>query len=457
MHHLELNGFFEAKIKNGFLVKTQPRFEKEALDIDLTQKLSSWILINGILEPQPEGKNINLITCIRVIPPVTTADTQKGTTMKQPLTLTATAIMVATNLIAGETQTGFRLQEAINNASPGDTITIPPGTYTQPVTIRKALTLDGQGAVFEVQANQPAIQIDTSRPVSLKNLEIQYQPKSKQQKGDSPYAVYTSGGDLLIENCAFKDMSRSGNSPCAVLAAEKSTLNIKNSRFEGFDYTIQFWNESSGNVDNCLIANPGHCGITIGEYSSAILKYNIITGSHYHAVRCTGGKIIANANLIMDNKNRGFYIGNKSSAGTLSNNLMINNSIGISVFANSNMKIENNIILRSGYAGLSLSDTATLDMKDNMIINNERGVTGFSEEKDKEPSVKVTGKNLIYGNTVECEKAELSSRTIRIDPLLNDADSGLFAATADGAKDAGLSDPSELQMLWKKWKAATSR
>jgi parallel beta-helix repeat protein len=384
-------------------------------------------------------------------------DSQKGTTMKRPLTLAAVSILAATNLIAEEPRENFSPQEAINNASAGDTIIIPAGTYTQPVIIRKKITLDGQSVIFKVVANQPAIQIDTSEPVSLKNLEIQYQSKSKPQKGELPYAVYASGGDLLIEDCVFKGSGNSEVSPCAVLAAERSTLHIKNSRFDGFDYTVQLWNGSNGSIEDCLIMNPGHCGITIGDGSSATLKHNIVTGSRYHAIRCTGGKIIADSNLIADNKNRGFYIGNKSATGTLSNNLIVDNGIGINVFAESKLNIENNVILRSSYAGLSIADSAKLDMKDNVIIGNERGLVGFSSEQGREPSIELNGKNLVHGNTVESEKIELSSRTLKIDPLFSDPGTGLFTITEGDAKEMGLTDPTDMQVLWKKWQAAIRR
>jgi len=351
----------------------------------------------------------------------------------------------------------FNLQEAIDNASPGDTIMIPPGTYTQPIVVRKKITLDGKDAVFKVEANEPAIQIETPGPVVLKNLEIQYRTKTKPQKREFPHAVYTSGGDLLIEDCVFKETGRQGASPCAVLATEQSTLQIKNSRFYGFNFTIQFWNGSEGSVEDCLIMNPGHCGITIGRYSVVNLKRNIVTGSRYHGIRCTGGEIIADSNLIAANKNRGFYLGAKSVRGTLSNNLIIDNATGINVYARSDLKIANNIILRSSYAGLDLIDTATLNIEDNVIADNQRGLIGFSGEESREPSISLKGKNLIHGNTVESENIELPSRTRRTTPLFSDPEAGQFAITTSEAKGMGLSNPAEMQTLWNKWQASLTR
>lgn len=374
--------------------------------------------------------------------------------VKRSLIFATASILAATTLpVAAE----FQLQDAIENASQGDTIVIPAGIYTQPLSINKKITLDGQGAILKIEANQPAIQIDTSKPVILKNLEIQYQTKTKPQKDELPYAVYTRGGDLLIENCTFKETGRSGEAPGAVSAIDDSLLHIKNSRFEGFNYTIQFWNKSKGSVEDCLIMNSGHCGITIGDDSEATLQRNIVTGSRYHGIRCTGGEITANSNLIIANRNRGFYIGNKSATGTLSNNLIVDNATGINVFANSKLDIANNVIVNCNYAGLAIADTSTLNVKNNIIASNERGVIGFSAEKGETPSISLRGENIVYSNTTQSEGIKQPSEMAGLDPQFEDPDAGLFTVSASEAKNMGLANPTDMQLLWNKWKKATGR
>lgn len=365
------------------------------------------------------------------------------------LLLSATIFILSTScLFAGDVD----LQELINNASSGDTITIPAGTYTDPITIDKELTLEGLDAVLEVKSNRPAIQIDTSKTVVIRNLKILHQAETKPQQGDRPYAVYISGGDLLIEDCIFKGTGSSAASPCAVLATEKSTLNIKNSQFDGFNFTIQFSGESTGSVEDCLITNPGHCGITIGGGSKVSLNRNIVTGSRYHGIRCTGGEINADSNLVTANRNRGFYLGNKSAFGTLSNNLIIDNATGINVFANSKLSIVNNVIIGSTYAGLAIIDTATVDVENNVIVGNERGIIGFTAEKGETPSIKLRGENIAYDNSTQTEGIKLPSELIGIDPEFKNPESGQFAVKESAAKGMGLTDPEALQTLWAKWK-----
>ena len=221
--------------------------------------------------------------------------------------------------------------------------------------------------------------------------------------------------------------------------------------FPGFEFPVQLWDGAEGNIENCIILNPGHCGITIGHGSSGKVSRNIVSGSRYHAIRCTGGKIEADSNLLIRNRNRGFYIGNRSAVGTLSNNLIVENGIGISIYARSKMEIMNNVILRCTGSGISIIDTADIEIEDNIIAENKTGVTGFSAEKGKEADISIDGKNLLYENATESQDADLPSKTITKAPEFSDPDAGLFKSSI---KSMGLTAPNVLQELWKKWQAA---
>ena len=74
---------------------------------------------------------------------------------------------------------------------------------------------------------------------------------------------------------------------------------------------------AKGSITGCLVSNPGHCGITAGPESTVSVTGTIVTGSRYHGLRCTGGELNAENNLVIANKNRGFYLGNKPARGTI--------------------------------------------------------------------------------------------------------------------------------------------
>ncbi|MDZ8117968.1 right-handed parallel beta-helix repeat-containing protein [Pontiella agarivorans] len=345
----------------------------------------------------------------------------------------------------------FDIQKAIDAAKPGTAISIPTGTYRTPIQIKQGLTLSGENVVLEVESNQPAILIDARKPVLIKGLTIKYRTERKPKKDDTPYAVFIRNGDIEIIDSTFTALGNGPESPGAISAQDKSEVDISNCSFNGFEYTIQIWNGAEGDIEDCLIMNPGHCGITIGSGSSAELTRNIVTGSRYHGIRCTGGEIEADSNLVIRNKNRGFYIGNRSAIGEISNNLIIDNATGINVFARSKLEIDHNVIVRSSYAGLAIADTAQLEIEDNIIVDNERGIVGFSSEKGRTPRVHIEEKNLMSGNKIASENAELSSKISERDPSFSDSDKGLFKSAVD---NMGLENPEELQALWMKWQSA---
>jgi nitrous oxidase accessory protein len=345
----------------------------------------------------------------------------------------------------------FNIQEAIDSAKSGDVISVPAGTYAHPLSIKKGITLSGNQVILDVESNQPAILIDSYKEVLIEGITIKWKTKSKPEKGATPYAVFVRNGEATIKDCSFEAAGSGAEAPSAVSAQDKSEVDIKNCRFNGFEYTIQFWNGAEGDIEDCIIMNPGHCGITIGSGSSVELVRNIVTGSRYHGIRCTGGEIDAESNLVIRNKNRGFYIGNRSAVGEISNNLIAENATGINVFANSKIEIENNVILRNSYAGLALADTAKVEVEHNIVSENETGAIGFSAEKGKKSSAAIKGKNLMYDNKTDAEHIELSSKTITTRSSFSAPDDGLFKSNENGM---GLEDPAAMQQLWIKWQAA---
>lgn len=350
---------------------------------------------------------------------------------------------------AHTTYAAFDIQKAINTAAPGETVVIPGGVYTSPIILTKKITLTGPGAILKIEASQPAVLVETSQAVTLEHLEIQW--KSTLKKGKTPFAVYTAAGNLTLKHCIFKALGTPDESPSAAVAVGRSTLRIKNCSFDGFQFPIQFGSGAKGSVDNCLIINPGYCGIMIGENGQVSLEKNIVTGSGSHGILCTGGKITAESNLIISNRVCGFYIGEKSATGKLANNLIVNNGTGIRIYGQSTPEIENNVIYGSTQTGLSVIEFSLPSFSGNIIAGNKTGAFGFTDITNRIPLVKLNGKNLVYGNPVEAKQAQWPEETLRLDPQFTDSAAGLFKPQAADIKRIGLRKPEELHDLWKIW------
>jgi beta-lactamase regulating signal transducer with metallopeptidase domain len=348
------------------------------------------------------------------------------------------------------------LQSLIDCANPGDTVTIPKGLYKEPVDINKPLTLKGESwaeCVFEVTADRPAIFIDTKSKgeVVVEDLTIKWQLATSNKGIERPFALGVKDTKAEIKNCSFVPLGNSQRSPVAVRADGFSNLNISSSRFEGFEYVICYGQGTKGKTSDCLIMNCGHQGII--NYSGATLhvERNVITGSKYHAVRCTGGILHVKDNLLINNANRGIYLGNRSGSGTINNNLIINNAVGIGAFASAKYEIQNNVIADSSYSGIGMYKSCSLTIRDNIFLNNERGWVMFDKgEKGGNTSYR----NTFWKNKVDDENFSKTGNSINADPAFIDPDNGDYSLKPGPAKEnkQGLTNPQLFKTLWKVWK-----
>lgn len=350
---------------------------------------------------------------------------------------------------------GESLQSLIDSAKPGDTVTIPKGLYKEPIDINKSLTLKGESraeCVFEVTADRPAIFIDTKSKggVVVEDLTIKWQLATSNKGIERPFALGVKDTKAEIKNCAFLPLGNSQRSPVAVRADGFSNLNIEKSRFEGFEYVICYGQGTKGKTSDCLIMNCGHQGII--NYSGATLhvERNVITGSKYHAIRCTGGTLHVKDNLLINNANRGIYLGNRSGSGTISNNLIKNNAVGIGAFASAKYEIQNNVIADSSYSGIAMYKSCSIKIRDNIFLNNERGWIMFDKG---EKGANTSYRNTFWKNKTDDENFSKTGNSINADPGFMDPDNGDFSLKPGAAKEnkQGLTNPQLFKDLWKIW------
>jgi nitrous oxidase accessory protein NosD len=345
------------------------------------------------------------------------------------------------------------LQALMARAAAGGTVTVPAGTYKAPVTIDRALTLRGEGngkCVLEVTADQPAITVATTKPVAIEGLTIRWQLATSEGRGGPACAVFVKDGSATVRNCRVVAAGNTQRCPAAVQCAGFSKVALESCRFDGFDFTIGFGGGAEGSVTDCVIVNPGHCGVTVFEGSTLDVARNVITGSAYHGLRCTGGTLTAHDNLIIANKNRGVYLGNKSARGKVSNNVILGNATGISAFAGTDVTIENNLLLDSSFAGLDTRDSCPITVRNNVFQGNTRGLVLFAEAGKTEVNV---GRNSFWNNKADSENLHLPASSLRVDAGLAGPDKGEFAAQSEPTTEGGqgLTDATVFRALWEKW------
>ena len=346
------------------------------------------------------------------------------------------------------------LQQLIDSARRGSTVIVPRGVYTKPIEINKSLTLKGESradCVFEVTDDKPAIFVGTrgKGKVTIEEITIKWQLATSDNIR-TPFALYVKDSKAEVKNCSFLPLGNFKRSVVAVRADGFSNLTISRCRFEGFEYVVGYGEGTEGTVSDNLIMDCGHQGITLYAGAKAQIIRNVITGSRYHAVRSTGGTLFMKDNLIINNANRGVYLGNKSAQGTISNNVIMGNATGISGFAESKVKIENNIIADSSYAGIGMRNSCSLSIRNNIFQGNERGWILFKEGGK--------GGNTVYRNTfwknrIDTENFRKTANSIEAEPGFVDPDNGDFSLRRGLAKGykQGLTKPQVFKTLWKRW------
>ncbi|HBG78328.1 MAG TPA: hypothetical protein DDW84_05700 [Phycisphaerales bacterium] len=345
------------------------------------------------------------------------------------------------------------VQELINSANAGDMVEVPDGVYTDPIIITKPLTLKGQSqakCIFEVKANRPAIFINNAKgKVTIEDLTIKWQLATS-DKTEQPFALGVKDSDVEVKNCVFNPLGNSLRSPMAVRANGFSKLTVSNCQFEGFEYVINYGDGTEGVVQDCLIADCGHQGIMVYSGAKVEVMRNVIAGSKYHAVRSTGGHLEVRDNLIINNKNRGVYLGNKSAQGSIVNNGIIGNGTGISGFASSNMKIENNVIADNNYSGVDFRDSCSFVIQNNIFQSNGKGWIMFKEGgKGGNTSLM----NTFWQNKVDTENFDKTANSILTDPCFADFENGDFSLKPGTALEnkQGLTNPEIIRKLWEIW------
>ena len=359
--------------------------------------------------------------------------------------------------------TSSNLQSVIDAAEPGATIGIPSGIYERPIRINKPLVLTHskllepaggpQGeVVFKVTANEPAIMIDTKGKgkVLIEDLTIQWQLATS-DKHEYPFAVAVKDTTAEIKNCIFRPLGNPQRSPVAIRSMGFSEMDVVGCDFTGFDYVVCYGEGTKGVIEDSFIRNCGHQGVILYRGSAATVRRNIITGSQYHAVRTTGGKLYMNSNLIINNKNRGVYLGNKSGSGEIVNNLLIGNATGIDGMSACKFKVQNNVILKSTYAAIAARPYSKLVIRNNVLSNNLRGIIIHQEEGKSDPVQSKFDENIFWKNQTNTENCECPD-AIEQEPDFVESGNGNFTLADAEFEGMGLKDPKVIFDLWQKYK-----
>jgi len=144
-----------------------------------------------------------------------------------------------------------KIQDAIDAAEPGDTITVGPGTYPENLTITKRLTLEGAGrATISGDGNSPVISISNTRDVTIKGFTI----TSRTQR-----AILGGPDGIFVRNSTFVSI-------------------MDNTIIGNVDDGIHIFENAQAVISNNTISDNNFEGVTIQKGSKATITDNTIEG-----------------------------------------------------------------------------------------------------------------------------------------------------------------------------------
>lgn len=252
------------------------------------------------------------------------------------------------------------VQEAIANASPGSTIIIDPGTYTEQISIQKPLILAGRESGSSrptlVSVNSQATLIISSDNVSLSNLLI----TGGYQDGDSEAAA------VRITNASGVSMDRVTitESENGITLKETRNVSISSSSIRDIHrYGINFLNSDMIQIERTSVGHS-QAGVLGQNSTRAALTNNLISTSSQDGVifreGCSDTTVTRNlfsgdvqsSTSEINHDGRALSL-EKLDNGTISGNRFLNNS-GTALFMNDalRMTITNNTFT-GNYAGFT--------------------------------------------------------------------------------------------------------
>ncbi len=242
------------------------------------------------------------------------------------------------------------LQPLVDEVKKGGLLIIPPGTYSGPVYVDQAITLDGQGKVtIDSGGKGSVIVLDTDGAV-IKNLHL---TNSGDHHNDLDSGVQVRGNfnvikDNVIDNCLFGiDLQQSENN-----IVKRNSISSKDEELGMRGDAIRLWYSFNNTITHNTINDTRD--MVVWYSKNNIIKNNISRNGRY-----------------------GLHF-MYSQYNEVANNEYYNNSVGIFLMYSDGVTIKNNIISHATGAagvGIGFKETSDIIVADNQILFSSIGLS----------------------------------------------------------------------------------
>ena len=274
---------------------------------------------------------------------------------------------------------GQSIQEAINQAQPGDIVTIQKGTYMELLTIDKSIVLKGEeGAVIDGAGDGNVITI-MGDAVTIEGLTVQNSGVDQTDSG-----IYVQeGSDHVIKGNIFKDTMHG-------IYVNKSQANVISGN-QISSVSEHFSNRGSGifilDGSDHIIEDNRMMRVQDGIYaesaSNLILRNNTALGSRYGLHLMFAEDVLTEKNH-MESNITGLMIMDSGNIQVLDNKVINQfhvRGFGLLIYESNDLLLQGNEI-RQNSTGLSLEKTVDVEIKRNIISANQVGLEFIGENKN---------------------------------------------------------------------------
>ena len=264
------------------------------------------------------------------------------------------------------------IQEAIDAASPEDTVYVFPGVYYETVVVNKTITLLGEEkntTIIDSSNSGFYAVLIQAQDVTLSGFTIQNSTVGVYVAGNKSVSNTTITNNVITNN---KDGSYLGNVSNVVIFGNMITANDGNG--------IRLYGSIDNNIYENTISGHQSYGIVLwGSSYNNIISRNIITDNKNGVgLRRWSDNNVVSGNNISQNRYSGIHLG-YSFCNNLTGNSVIDNSDGIYIGDASENFISANYIAYN-HRGIYLYDSTNITIcNDNVFLGNDEDISEGSK------------------------------------------------------------------------------
>jgi len=265
-----------------------------------------------------------------------------GSTDSQVVTITVTNI--PTTMYVGSSGHDYTtIQDAINDATDGDTIIVNDGTYNENVDVDKSVILRSENG-------------STKTAVTAKYSE-------------------TSVFYISTDNVTINGFNVTGTTSitAGIYLYSSNNHTITNNDVSGNYYGIVLGSSQNNKLTNNKVNSNDMYGIALGgSNNNTLINNNISNTSNNHGIYLLGSDYnILTSNTVCGNDAYGIYLDTSSNNTLTSNTVSENNEYGIRLLSSSNNILTGNTASSNSVSGIYLANSSFNTLTENIASQNE--------------------------------------------------------------------------------------